>query len=65
LEIIIGLIALDLEILLVLYAYREREAIKKWIKAPYFAEDDRELKLQRRKDDIEKELAWIEANKTK
>jgi hypothetical protein len=56
---------LDLHIVLLAYLIRNREAIKKWMNAPYYAENDRELYLTRRKEDVEKELAWIEAEKTK
>ena len=62
-EAMIAFIAIDVEVLLLAYAYRRREDIRKWLNAPYYADNDRALSLTRRKEDIEKELAWIEANK--
>jgi len=50
------LIFLALLCLVLAIVYRNRVAVKKWLNAPYYAEDDRKLNLQRRKEDCEKEL---------
>lgn len=40
--------------------YRNRISVAKWLNAPYYADEDRKLKLKRRIEDSEKELADIE-----
>ena len=45
------------------YCYRHRAVISKWLQPPYYAVDDRELKLKRRIEDAEKELETIEKEK--
>lgn len=45
------------------YVYKRRENIKKWLNPPYYAEDDRELRLKRRIQDCQAELDAI--NKAK
>jgi hypothetical protein len=64
-DALIAFFLIDLHIIIIAAAVRYRENIKKWLNTPYSPEDDRELYLTRRREDIEKELAWIEANKTK
>ncbi len=44
--------------------YKNRVVVGKWLNSPYYACDDRELKLRRRIEDSEKELNDIEAKKT-
>jgi hypothetical protein len=62
---LIAFFLIDLHIIIIAAAVRYREQIKVWLNTPYSPEDDRELYLARRREDIEKELAWIEANKMK
>lgn len=40
--------------------YKNRIPVTKWLNAPYYAEDDRKLRLQRRIEDAQKELEAIE-----
>ena len=41
-------------------AYRNRAAISRWLNSPYYAADDRRLKLRRRIEDSEKELEALD-----
>ena len=45
--------------------YKNRALVKKWLNAPYYAEDDRKLNLRRRIEDSANELAEIEAAESK
>lgn len=40
--------------------YRNRASVSKWLNAPYYADEDRKLRLKRRIEDSQKELADIE-----
>ena len=40
-------------------AYKNRASIKRWLNAPYYSEDDREVRLKRRREDIDREIAWL------
>ena len=44
-------------------AYKNRAIIAKWLNAPYYAEDDRELKLSRRIEDCQREVRDIQRRK--
>jgi hypothetical protein len=63
LEGFIAFLIIDLHILLAAYAYKRRYALLKWLEYPYYAEDDRELRLQRRVEDAQHELDWLRENK--
>ena len=54
------LIILALFIIGLAYAYKRRANISKWLNTPYYAEDDRKLKLERRIEDASAELKEIE-----
>ena len=62
-ELFYALLLIDFHIILFAFAYRNRRAIGQWLNWPYYAEDDREVRLRRTKEDAERELSWIEANK--
>lgn len=42
------------------YAYKKRAAIQKWLNTPYYASDDRRLRLKRKIEDAERELQALE-----
>jgi len=41
-------------------AFKNRNAIKRWLNTPYYAEDDRRLRLHRRMEDAQKELEELD-----
>ena len=40
--------------------YKNRSPVQKWLNTPYYAEDDRKLKLERRIADATKELEHLQ-----
>lgn len=44
--------------------YKNRVMIQRWLNMPYYAEDDRKLRLKRRIEDSQKELADLEKAET-
>ncbi len=65
----IGFLLVLISLALLTYAlalvYKDRAIVRKWLNAPYYAEDDRKLKLRRRIEDLANELADIEAAESK
>jgi len=59
-DLLLTLVVLCLFGLFLGFAYRNRASIKKWLNTPYYAEDDRKLKLQRRIEDAQHEIADID-----
>lgn len=58
------LIFLALLVLGVAIAYRRRNEIRRWLNSPYYAADDRRLRLRRRIEDAEKELEELDKAET-
>ncbi len=50
------LLFLSLFALVLAILYKRRDYIRRWLNTPYYAEDDRKLRLQRRIEDAKKEL---------
>ena len=59
------LIFLGVVVFMLGIVYRNRVSISKWLNTPYYAEEDRKLKLQRRIEDAQAELTEIEKAETK
>ncbi len=46
------------------YAYRNLNVIKAWLNTPYYANEDRRLRLRRRIEDAEKEIEELDKAET-
>lgn len=58
-----GFIIMALVIFGLAIGYKQRAYLSKWLQAPYFASEDRELLLKRRIEDATAELEAIEKAK--
>lgn len=57
------MLVICLFLFLLAFAYKNRAWIGKWLDAPYYAEEDRELRLRRELEDCQRELDHIEKRK--
>lgn len=57
---IVVLLTLLVALLGLAMVYKNRAAVKRWLNAPYYTEDDRVIRLKRRMEDTQRELEWLE-----